>query len=126
MGGDSNPRCLLSTHAFQACTIDRSVTHPCWRAPACNSGRPRSSGERRVRASVAAVCDCRKGEHDASRAVLLGVHKARCRALELEAAKELVERELNTNVKLAEIGISRAHFVEAHLVNDRFNLIGVV
>jgi hypothetical protein len=28
MGGDSNPRCLLGTHAFQACTIDRSVTHP--------------------------------------------------------------------------------------------------
>ena len=28
MGGDSNPRCLSDTHAFQACTINHSVTHP--------------------------------------------------------------------------------------------------
>ena len=28
MGGDSNPRCLSGTHAFQACTINHSVTHP--------------------------------------------------------------------------------------------------
>ena len=28
MGRDSNPGYLVGTHAFQACTIDRSVTHP--------------------------------------------------------------------------------------------------
>jgi hypothetical protein len=29
MGGDSNPRYLLGTHAFQACALDHSATHPC-------------------------------------------------------------------------------------------------
>ena len=28
MGRDSNPRYLLGTHAFQACPLDRSGTHP--------------------------------------------------------------------------------------------------
>ena len=33
MGGDSNPRNLLGSYAFQAYTIDRSVTHPKNRPP---------------------------------------------------------------------------------------------
>lgn len=28
MGGDSNPRYLLGKHAFQACALDHSATHP--------------------------------------------------------------------------------------------------
>jgi hypothetical protein len=27
-GGDSNPRCLLGTHAFQACALNHSATSP--------------------------------------------------------------------------------------------------
>jgi hypothetical protein len=37
MGGDSNPRCLSGTHAFQACTINHSVTHPSAAHPNCKS-----------------------------------------------------------------------------------------
>ena len=48
------------------------------------------------------------------------------RTLQLQAAKQFVERELNANVKFAEIGIGRAHFVEAHLVDDGFDLERVV
>ena len=48
------------------------------------------------------------------------------RGLQLQAAKQFVERQLNANVKFAEIGVGRAHFIEAHLVNDGFDLEGIV
>jgi hypothetical protein len=39
MGGDSNPRYLLGTHAFQACALDHSATHPCTALSAFAGGR---------------------------------------------------------------------------------------
>jgi hypothetical protein len=45
MGGDSNPRYLLGTHAFQACALDHSATHPCTAVPPFDSGEGRLCGK---------------------------------------------------------------------------------
>ena len=44
----------------------------------------------------------------------------------MQAAKQFVEGQLNANVKFAEVGIGRAHFIETHLIDDRFDLEGIV
>ena len=49
MGGDSNPRYLLGTHAFQACALDHSATHPCTAFP------PFGAGEEDC-AAILAIC----------------------------------------------------------------------
>ena len=45
--------------------------------------------------------------------------------LQLQAAKQFVEGQLNANVKFAEVGVGRAYFIEAHLIDDRFDLEGI-
>ena len=46
--------------------------------------------------------------------------------LQLQAAKQFFEGQLNANVKFAEVGVGRAHFIEAHLIDDRFDLENIV
>src|ERR1043166_2644771 len=47
------------------------------------------------------------------------------RSLQLQPPKQFVERELNADEKFAEVGVIRAYPIEAHFVNDRFNLKSV-
>ena len=90
-GGGFEPPVPFGTHAFQACTIDRSVTHPAeWLN--CSVGL-RSS-------HLYSVPD----------------------ALQLDSPEQLVQWQLNTDVKFAEVRVLGADGVEPHLVNDRLDL----
>src|ERR1043166_3614166 len=81
-GGGFEPPVPFGTHAFQACTIDRSVTHP-------------------VRSTI---------------------YFQMLSESQLQAPEQFVERQLNADVKFAEVRILCAHRIEAHLVNDRLDL----
>src|SRR5207245_8371612 len=88
------PRVPFGTHAFQACTIDRSVTHPfTWAA--------------------LAVYDRRTFDPGAHRAPLQS---------KLQPTEQFVERELDSNKEFAELAVFGAHRIEAHLVDDGFDL----
>ncbi len=97
-GRGFEPLVPFGTHAFQACTIDRSVTHPGLFA-------------------LAVV-------HD-RRLFSLGAHRAPLQLSKLQASEQFVERQLNADEKLAEVRVFRAHRIETHLINDRFDLKGV-
>src|ERR1700732_3984585 len=92
-GRGFEPRVPFGTHAFQACTIDRSVTHPFL---IC-------SGDRRTcrRKNNATVID----------------RRYRKKRLKLQPPEQFVERQLNADVKFTEVRVFGAHRVEAHLVN---------
>ena len=47
-------------------------------------------------------------------------------ASKLQAAKQLVERHAQSDEKLAELPVMGGHRVEAHFVNDRFDIEGIV
>ena len=57
MGGDSNPRYLLGTHAFQACALDHSATHPCTASPPLRAG---GKIVRHLERSASAMCVCER------------------------------------------------------------------
>ena len=77
-GQGFEPWLPFGKHAFQACALDHSATHPETRAQSCNRRNSSSSGS--------------------------------CSA----------------DVKFAEVRVDRAHWIETHLINDRFDLNGVV
>src|SRR5205823_378479 len=89
-GRGFEPRVPFGTHAFQACTIDRSVTHP-------------------LRRSTSDHLSFRRSE----RASLLS---------KLQSPEQFVERQLEADEKLSEIGKFCAHSIETHLINDGFDL----
>src|SRR5438552_18968434 len=86
-GGGFEPPVPFGTHAFQACTINHSVTHPnslplltlTLSSSGDNRSRPRRTGT------------------------------GRGRFLELQSPEQFVERQLNADVKLAEVRIFGAH-----------------
>jgi hypothetical protein len=92
-GGGFEPPVPFGTHAFQACTIDRSVTHPF----ACCS----------------AVYD---------RSLHPGAHRPPLQLSKLQSAEQFVERQLNADVKFAEVRVLGAHRIETHFVNYRLDL----
>jgi hypothetical protein len=94
-GGGFEPPVPFGTHAFQACTIDRSVTHPGLLA-------------------VAAVYD-RRSLHP-------GAHRPPLQLSKLQSAEQFVERQLNADVKFAEVRVLGAHRIETHFVNYRLDL----
>ena len=77
-GGGFEPPVPFGTHAFQACTIDRSVTHPFLFA-------------------VAAVYDRRTLDP--------GAHGAPLQLSKLQSSEQFVERQLNADIKFAEVRI---------------------
>src|SRR5256885_15516978 len=100
-GGGFEPPVPFGTHAFQACTINRSVTHPN-NLPLPLTLTLSSSGDNR------------------SRPRRTGTGKGRF--LELQSPEQFVERQLNADIKLAEVRIFGAHRIEPHFVNDRLDL----
>src|SRR5438105_15267415 len=99
-GRGFEPLVPCGTHAFQACTIDRSVTHPHnirWRAELCDaetSGSQSSPLQQRA-------------------------------PLQLQPAEQFIERQLNADKKFTEIRVLRAHSIKTHFVNDFLNLKSV-
>ena len=100
-GGGFEPPVPFGTHAFQACTINHSVTHP---------GSIRYLWRRSL--TVAPAFVIRRSESAAT-------------ALQLQTAKQFVQRQLNADIKFAEIGVLRADRIEPHLVNDGLDLEGI-
>ena len=97
-GEGFEPSVPFSTHAFQACTIDHSVTHP-----------ERSTN------IVAAVYDRRIN--------FPGLTERRAATdSELKPAEQFVERQLDADEKFAEVRVLRAHRIKTHFVNDCLNL----
>jgi hypothetical protein len=101
-GGGFEPPVPFGTHAFQACTIDRSVTHPAARKgkidnQSCKRRNPPSPNLRRGK-------------------------QFEDRQLQLQSTKEFVERQLDADEKFAEVRVLGADRIESHFINDRFDL----
>jgi hypothetical protein len=100
-GGGFEPPVPFGTHAFQACTIDRSVTHP--------SNLP-----------LPLHLNLTQARDNRTQPRLRG--RGRGRLLQLQAPEQFVEWQLNTDVEFAEVGVLGADRIEAHFVNDRLDL----
>ncbi len=46
--------------------------------------------------------------------------------LEADDSEEFVERKLHPDVEVAKLGVASGDFIEAHFVDDGFDLVGVV
>jgi hypothetical protein len=98
-GGGFEPPVPFGTHALQACTINRSVTHPKESSSASESYSPLGESYRvRLRLS------------------------GRGRVSQLQATEQFVERQLKADVKFAEVCVLGADRVETHFVNDCLDL----
>src|SRR5438105_2374530 len=96
-GRGFEPLVPCGTHAFQACTIDRSVTHPS--------------------ISYSSSCSYSAFEHEHD-------YKQE-QELQLQPPEQFIERKLNADEEFSEVRVVGADFIEAHFVDDFLNLKGI-
>ena len=99
MGGDSNPWCLA------AHTLSRRAQSTALSPILLNRNRARAPARARFE----------RLDYDYE-------HEQEHEELKLQPPEQFVERELQADVELAEFAVVGTHRIEAHFVNDRFNL----